>query len=100
MNEYSINQVQSYATKSVFVSSGAFDSDQLASGGLRQIARVQSVEWGVDYPVEQVTYLDAGDEAYLSSHNPLNVTIAYLHVNGRAEQALGLVDLLPPSGAL
>ncbi len=100
MGAYDVNQLQTYQRRSVFISSGAYDSDQTVSGSLRQIARVQAIDWSVPYPVEQVTYLDYGDEAYMSSHNPVDVTINFLHTNGRAEQALGLVDLVGPNGSL
>ncbi len=100
MPEYSLNQVQTYQGRSVFVSSGAYDTDQTISGSLRQLSRIQSIDWGIDYPVEQTVYLDAGDEAYLSSHNPVEVELSYWHTNGRNEQALGLIDTVGASGAL
>jgi hypothetical protein len=98
MGEYTVNRTQTYEAKAVFVSSGAYDSDQTVSGSLRQLSRVQGVDWSINYPVEQVTYLDVGDEAYLSSHNPVDVTIQWMHSNGRNEQALGLVDTVGLSG--
>lgn len=100
MPEFPVNQTQTYQTKSVFVSSGAFDSEQTISGSLRQLSRIQSVDWGVNYPVEQVTYLDSAEEAYMSSHNAVDVDLTWLHTNGRNEQALGLVDTVGLSGAL
>lgn len=95
-----VNQLQSYQQKTVFVSSGAFDTDQTVSGSLRQLARVQSLNWNVPYAVQQVTYLDIGDEAYSTAHTPVDVTLGYLHTNGRNEQALGLLDAVGPAGAL
>lgn len=100
MSAYSLNQYQTYQNKSVFVTSGDYSTDQTVSGSLRQIARIQSVDWNIPYPVVQTTYLDAGYEAYMSSHNPVDVNISWLHTNGRAEQYLGLVDTVGPNGAL
>ncbi len=100
MGESDINQTQNYWSRSVFVSSGAYDSDQTVSGSLRQLARVQNLSWDIPYPVEHPTYLDYGDEAYLTAHSPVDVTIDMYHTNGRAEQALGLVDLVGPNGSL
>ncbi len=100
MGAYDINQTRTYASRAVFVSSGAYDTDQTISGSLRQVARVQSLDWSTPYPVEHSTYLDYGDEAYLTAHTPVEVTIDLLHTNGRAEQALGLVDLVGPNGTL
>ncbi len=100
MGEYAVNQFQLYNAKAVFISSGAADSNQTISGSIRQLSRVQDVNWDISYPVEQVTYLDAGDEAYLGSHNPIDVEIGYWHTNGRNEQALGLVDTVGVSGSL
>lgn len=100
MGVFPVNTFQTYQQKSVWISSGAFDTDQTVSGSLRQLARVQSLNYNLAYPVEQVTYLDIGDEAYLSSHTPVEVNLAYLHTNGRNEQALGLLDVVGPNGAL
>lgn len=100
MGVYAVNQLQSYNQKSVFISSGAYDTDQTVSGSLRQLSRIQSLNWNVTYPVDQVTYLDIGDEAYLTSHNSVEVTLGWFHTNGRNEQALGLIDLVGPSGTL
>lgn len=100
MGEYAVHAWQTYQAKSVFVSSGAFDSNQTVSGSLRQLARLQTVDWAIDYPLEQVMYLDAGDEAYLTSYTPVDVTLSYLHTNGRNEQFLGLVDQVGTSGTL
>ncbi len=100
MAEYSTYQTQTYQGKSVFITSGGYDSNQTISGSLRQLSRIQSVNWDIAYPVDQVTYLDAGDEAYMSSHNPLDITLEYFHTNGRNEQALGLVDTVGTSGSL
>ncbi len=100
MGAFPVNVWQSYQTRSVFISSGAYDSDQTVSGSLRQLARVQGIDWNIPYPVDQVTYLDYGDEAYMSSHNPVDVTVSYYHSNGRNEQYLGLVDIVGPSGTL
>ncbi len=100
MGAYPINTWQAYQSRSVWVTSGAYDTDQTVSGSLRQLSRVQGLDWGINYPVEQVTYLDAADEAYLSSHAPVEVTLSYWHTNGRNEQALGLLDTVGLSGAL
>ncbi len=100
MGVYPTNVYQTYQTKTVFVSSGAYDTDQTVSGSLRQLARVQGMDWSIPYPVEQIMYLDAGDEAYMSSHNPVNIDLSWLHTNGRNEQALGLLDIVGPGGAL
>ncbi len=100
MGMFPVNTYGAYQTRVVFASSGAYDSDQTVSGSLRQIPRVQSVNWNIPYPVEQVTYLDYGDEAYMSSHNPVDVTLGWYHTNGRAEQFLGLLDTVGTSGTL
>lgn len=100
MSVFPVNVWQTYQTRSVFITSGAYDTDQTVSGSLRQIARVQGFDWTIPYPVEMVTYLDNGDEAYMGSHNPVDVTLSYFHTNGRAEQALGLLDTVGPSGTL
>ncbi len=100
MGAFPVNTYQSYQQRSVFISSGAYNTDQTVSGSLRQLARVQGIDWTVPYPVEQVTYLDNGDEAYMGSHNPVNVTLSYYHTNGRNELALGLADIVGTSGAL
>ncbi len=96
MGVYETNRFQQYQTKSVFVSSGAADSNQTVSGSIRQLSRIQDVNWSIPYPVEQVMYLDQGDEAYMGSHNSVDVTMTYWHTNGRNEQALGLIDWIGP----
>ncbi len=100
MNEYSVNQVQTYQSKTVFVSSGAYNSDQTVSGSIRQLSRIQSVNWDIAYPLEQTTYLDSAEESYLSSYTPITIDIGFLHTNGRNEQYLGFIDTVGPSGAL
>lgn len=100
MGEFATNQTQTYQRRAVFITSGAYDTNQTLSGSLRQLSRVQELNWTVPYPVEQVTYLDYGDEAYLTSRNPVDIDVSYWHTNGRNEQALGLVDTVGPSGSL
>lgn len=100
MGAFPTNRYQTYQTKSVFVSSGAADTDQTVSGSLRQLSRLQGWDWNTPYPVEMVTYLDAGSDAYESSHTPVNVDISYYHTNGRNEQYLGLIDTVGLNGNL
>lgn len=100
MAEFSTNAYQGYQSRTVWVTSGAADSDQTISGSLRQLSRIQSLDWDVAYPLQQIVYLDAGQEAYLTSHNPVDMQLTWWHTNGRNEQALGLVDIVGPSGAL
>lgn len=91
---------QAYQSRAVFISSGAADSDQTVSGSLRQLSRVQSLDWTIPYPVEMPTYLDYGDEAYTTAHNPVDISLSWLHTNGINERNVGLVDLVGPNGAL
>ncbi len=98
MGAFPVNTYSTYQSRAVFVTSGSYDTDQTVSGSLRQLARVQSLDWNIPYPVQQVTYLDNAEEAYLGSHNPVDVTLGWYHTNGRNEQYLGLLDIVGPQG--
>lgn len=95
-----LNSYQVYQTKSVFISSGDAFSDQSYTGAFRQISRLHDVTWSINYPLEQNTYLDFGNESFLSSHNAIDCTLGWYHTNGRNEEALGLVDTILPNSAL
>lgn len=92
--------IQQYFEKSVYISSGDYTTDQTHTGAIVQLSRIQDVTIGVNYPLQQDMYLDAGDESYLATNAGITLDIKYLHTNGVNETFIGLAALLPPTGAL
>jgi hypothetical protein len=79
-----------YASKAVYCSISGARSNQIYSGNFLQFARVQEASWSLDYPLEQVSYLDAGTESSLNTYTPVSLNIAWYDTNGKNEAAVGL----------
>lgn len=82
--------VQSYPSKTVWVSSGDSGADQTVSGSIRQLSRIQSIDWSAIYNLQDNTYVDAGIEPYYPLPNGIDLSLSYLHTNARNEYYLGL----------
>ncbi len=89
------NVYQQYQSKSIWVSSGNYLTDQTVSGSLRQLSRVQDASWSLNYPLQENRYLDGSMEPYYPTPTSVDVTIDWWHTNGRAEYYLGLARLNP-----
>ena len=84
---------QEYQTKTVWASSGDANSDQLSSGGLRQLARVQSTSFSIESPLVENVYLDSSVEPYNSFPPGVSADIRWLHTDGSTEYYIGLAKL-------
>lgn len=90
---------QTYAGKTVYITSGDASQDETISGSIQQLSRVQSVSWGINYPLQDETYLDGGGEAFYPLPPSVDVSLDAFNTNGFNERFLGL-GKLTPSGTL
>lgn len=81
---------QSYPTKTVWITSGTASTDQTVSGSIVQLSRIQGADWSALYTLRDNVYVDAGVEAYYPLPNGIDLSLRWLHTNGRNEAALGL----------
>lgn len=90
---------QRYNSKSVFLSTGDSFGDQ-SSGAITQLARITDLSFSIPYAAAQVMYLNAANESYQTVPPPVDVTLKYSVTSPVNEYAMGLAQLLPPSGAM
>ena len=95
----STNVVSRYADKSVWVTSGSFETDQTLTGSLWQVPRIQETTFSIPNPLQDNVNADSSVEAFNLMPAGVNVDIRLLNTNGRAEAWLGLAKL-NPSGTL
>lgn len=86
---------QTYQGRTVWITSGAHDSDQTVSGSLRQLSRIQDTTFSIDPTLVDNVYLDSSAEMYSPVPPGVNVDLRWLHTNGSNEVALGLARYNP-----
>jgi len=75
----------------LFVSSGNYLSNQIISGGLLQIPRVQSSNFTLNFQREDLAYLNEASELVRMDNPVVDLTFEYLNTNGLAERSIGLI---------
>ena len=88
----STQPVQSYQSKSVWVTSGDYASNQTISGSLVQLSRVQAADWSVSYGLVDNVYLDGEVDSFYPVPNGVDVNYRWLHTNLNNEVAIGVIQ--------
>lgn len=83
--------VYRYNIENLFVSSGKPGSDQLSSGTIFQISRLQSTNLNIDYNRENLEYLDETVNQIQIDRPIINLSFDYISTNGNNERNIGLV---------
>jgi len=86
-----MSDVIRYNSKSVFVSTGDFNSVQNVSGSLSQISRVQDMGLSFNSPIIEEEYITDNTEEGLVSRSSVDFTVNWLLTNGANERAIGFV---------
>lgn len=95
MNADGTRTAQQYMGKSLFCSTGDYTTDGVGgTGALGQLNRIQSMEWSVEYPLQQPSYLNSATEAYLQHPGSISINLRWDHTQGRNESLLGLAQQL------
>ncbi len=85
--------VQQSPSKTVWVSSGLYSSDQTISGSLLQLSRVHDASWSATYPLVDSAYVDGNIESFYPTSNGIDLSLQWLPVNLHNEAALGLIKV-------
>lgn len=79
-----------YQDEAVFITSGDYLSDQTAAGSLRQISRVETLAWSVNYGLLNEVYVDAGNDTINRTRPTVLCNIDYYTTDGLNELFFGL----------
>jgi hypothetical protein len=80
-----------FSQHALFCSSGLYSSNQIVSGGVDQLSRVQSTNLSLSWPRIDETYLNESVERARNGRPNVNLTYEYLATAGYNEQIIGLV---------
>jgi hypothetical protein len=80
-----------YNQVSAFITSGSYTIDQSNSGNFGQLSRIDSLAWGVEYPLENETYIDSVNKTSLPLRPTVNCTLGWKVTNGYNEGLAGFL---------
>lgn len=79
-----------YYNSALFISSGDSYSNQLVSGSINQLSRIQSIGVDVQKPTVNLVYTNLGGQSFAIEKPYINVSFNYLLADGANESYLGL----------
>jgi hypothetical protein len=80
-----------YNQVSAFITSGSYTIDQSNSGNFGQLSRIDSLAWGVEYPIVNETYIDTVNKTSLPLRPTVNCTLGWKVTNGYNEGLAGFL---------
>ncbi len=80
-----------YFNEVLYVSSGTPLSDQISSGSVIQLSRVQSVDYDFEWPSNDVSYLDEGVNSQQIQRASVRLTFEYFPTAGENERRIGFL---------
>jgi hypothetical protein len=78
-----------FSSAGLLISSGDSYSDQLVSGGIEQLSRIQSIELGLELPRQDIEFLDSNIQSVLIERPVVSLNYTYYPTNGENERLIG-----------